>query len=308
MGTPEFSVPSLKKLVNSGYKPTLCITQPDRPQGRRKKITPPPVKTAAESLNIKVIQPEDVNDDPTIEILQKIKPQIIITAAYGGYLKRTIRKLPVLGCLNLHPSLLPKYRGSSPINQALFNNDKITGCTIFKIVAKMDAGPIIYQSRMDISENDCFTSLSNKLSKQGAEDLIQSLQILEKNDFSFISQSSENATLCKKIEKIDLLLDWNWKTEKIIGRIRGFAEKPGITASFRGKRIKVIEAVTTNEKPNYDPGYIYKIEKNIGIFISGIDNNILIKKLQPSGKKIMDSFAFHLGARIKIGEFFQNGS
>lgn len=307
MGTPEFSIPSLETLVNNGYKPVLCITQPDRPKGRKRKLTSPAVKIAAERFNIKVIQPDDVNDEKTIKLLEKIDPQIIITVAFGGYLKKTIRKLPKFGCINLHPSLLPKYRGSSPINQVFFNNDKTTGCTIFKIVAKMDAGPIIYQSNTKISENDYFTSLSEKLSLQGAKDLISSLRILETNDNPYKPQSTVNVSLCKKIEKDDLLLDWNWKAETIVNRIRGFAEKPGLTTTFRDKKLKIIEAIISSERPEHEQGFIYKIEKNIGIYVCGTDRNILIKQLQPAGKKIMDSFAFHLGHRIKIGEFFRNG-
>ena len=307
MGTPEFGVPSLELMSESGYKPVLCISQPDRPKGRKKIMQTTPIKIKAEELGIKVAQPEDVNDSIFLEEFEKLNPHIIVTVAYGGYLKKKIRKIPKFGCINLHPSLLPLYRGSAPINYALFNNDTKTGITIFKIIAKMDAGPIILQSETEILPEDNFTSLSRKLSIQGAKDIIKVLQLSELGKLQYLKQDNDFATFSNKIFKKDMLIDWNKPASDIRNLIRGLAEYPAATATFRGKRIKIIEVELKEKISNLPSGTILEVKKNIGILVSGNKKDILIKKVQPAGKKIMSAHAFNLGARINIGETFENG-
>ncbi len=307
MGTPEFGVPCLDLMVKSGYKPVLCISQPDRPKGRKKLLQPTPIKIKAEELGIKVAQPEDVNDPIFLEELEKLNPDVIVTVAYGGYLKKKIRKLPKYGCLNLHPSLLPLYRGSAPINFTLFNNDTKTGVTIFKIVAKMDAGPILLQSETEILPEDNFTSLSEKLSIQGAKETIKALQLLELGEVKYLEQDHNLATFSNKIFKEDMFIDWSKPASEIRNLIRGLAEYPAATAAFRGKRIKIIEVELKEKNSNSPFGTILEVIKNMGILVAGNENDILIKKVQPAGKKIMSAHAFNLGARINIGETFENG-
>lgn len=307
MGTPQFAVPSLELLANSRFCPALCITQPDKPQGRNRRLQPPAVKIKAQELGIEVIQPEDINDKNTIDLLKNIQPDIIVTVAYGEYLKKGIRLLPELGCLNLHPSLLPRYRGSAPINFALFNGEEYTGNTIFKIVSRMDAGPIYLQQKIKISPEDCYTSLSEKLSHLGAENILEVLNKLERDEITPSKQKEEDATYSYKLTKEDFLIDWNFPAGQIFNQVLGLAERPGAVASFRGKRIKIIETEILEEKTDHQPGTIIEIIKNKGIKIACIDNNILIKRLQPSGKNIMTSHAFSLGARIENGERFEKG-
>ncbi|RLC57368.1 MAG: methionyl-tRNA formyltransferase, partial [Candidatus Cloacimonadota bacterium] len=194
MGTPDFAVPTLKALAETRFKPQLCITQPDRPKGRKRKLRPTPVKLTAQQLKIPIIQPKNVNSLETINKILEIAPDIIITVAYGGYLNKFLRLLPNFGCINLHPSLLPKHRGSAPINYALFNGEKITGNTIFKIVAKMDAGPIISQNEIKIAEKDCYTSLYKKLSENGAQDIIKVIKYIERNGLVTQKQDHTKAT------------------------------------------------------------------------------------------------------------------
>ena len=307
MGTPEFGVPCLDLMVKSGYKPVLCISQPDRPKGRKKLLQPTPIKIKAEELGIKVAQPEDVNDPIFLEELERLNPDVIVTVAYGGYLKKKIRKLPKYGCINLHPSLLPLYRGSAPINFTLFNNDTKTGVTIFKIVAKMDAGPILLQSETEILPEDNFTSLSEKLSIQGAKETIKALQLLEIGEVKYLEQDHNLATFSNKIFKEDMFIDWSKPASEIRNLIRGLAEYPAATAAFRGKRIKIIEVELKEKNSNSPFGTILEVIKNMGILVAGNENDILIKKVQPAGKKIMSAHAFNLGARINIGETFENG-
>lgn len=307
MGTPEFAVPTLKALAESRFKPILCITQPDRPKGRKRKLQPTPVKIAAQNYDIPIIQPENINTLEVINELSEISPDIIVTAAFGGFLGKHLRLLPAYGCINLHPSLLPRYRGSAPINYALFNKDKFTGNTIFKIVAKMDAGPIIAQSKIEISNDDNYTSLYKKLSEQGAREIVDVLVDIEKNDGVLATpQDHTKATFSSKISKEDLVLDWNNSAQFIYNRIRGLAESPGLTASFREKRVKIIEAEILDSCSDDESGTILEIGKD-GIAAATKDNNILLTKLQPAGKKIMTSHAFSLGARIDVKERFENG-
>lgn len=306
MGTPDFAVPTLKALAETRFKPQLCITQPDRPKGRKRKLQPTAVKLAAQNLRIPIIQPEDVNSLETINKILEIAPDIIITAAYGGYLNKYLRLMPNFGCINLHPSLLPKYRGSAPINYALFNGEKITGNTIFKIVAKMDAGHIISQNKIEITDKDCYTSLYKKLSVSGAEDIINVLKNIEQNGLITNKQDHTKATFSHKLLKDDFLINWDDTAENIRNRVRGLAEIPGITASFQEKRIKIIEIEIIDVFSKKVPGSILKINKK-GIIVASADKNILLTKVQPAGKKIMTSHAFSLGARIETGEKFENG-
>lgn len=307
MGTPQFAVPCLELISATRYKPVLCITQPDKPKGRNRKISPPEIKVKAEELDIPVIQPEDVNNSEVINYLNDIKPDIIIAVAYGGFLKKEIRKLPKNGCINLHPSLLPKYRGTSPINYALFNDEEVTGNTVIKIVAKMDAGPILFQREIKIKENECYTELHKRLSKEGAKDVLQVLERFEKDEITMKEQDETKAIITRKILKDDLIIDWQNSAKSIHSKVRGLAEKPGALASIREKRIKIIETEILKVKSGKKSGIIVEIIKNIGLVVATSDNDILIKRVQPAGKKILNSFAFNLGARLEIGDKFENG-
>ncbi len=308
MGTPEFAVPFLNSLNENSYKPILVITQPDRQKGRKRKIQPPPVKIAAENLGIKVEQPEDVNEENFVNFIASLNPDIIITVAFGGYLKRAFRKIPKFGCINVHPSLLPKYRGSSPINFPLLNGDEETGVTIFKIVAKMDAGPIISQEKINLDNKINFSELEELLIKKGVNLLINTLKKYEKNKVEFIHQDDSKATFTTKIDKKDTFLDWNNSAENINNFVRAFSNYPGAISKFKEKQIKIKSIKILTEKSKEKSGTILKIHKKIGLEVATQTKNILIKIVQPAGKKDMNAYDFHLGARIKIGDIFTNGS
>lgn len=307
MGTPAFAVPTLKHLVQCGYRPLLCITQPDRPQGRKRRLAPPPVKMAAQEFGIEVIQPEDVNDQPTIERLQALQPDVVVTVAYGGYLKRQIRRLPRWGCLNLHPSLLPQYRGSAPLNFALFNGDAETGVSIFRIVAAMDAGPILRMRSTPIEPGECYTHLHDRLAEMGAHEMEHALRSLEDGTAEEQPQNHDLATFSHKLLREHFLIDWQTPGAALMGQVRGLAEVPGAVAQFRGNPVKIIELHPWEGESRKTPGTVLEVIKNRGIVIAGSDGNLLITRVQPAGKKIMTAHAFHLGARIDAGEAFTNG-
>jgi methionyl-tRNA formyltransferase len=307
MGTPAFAVPTLQYLCQNEMKPALCISQPDKEKGRNRKLQPTDVKKCALQYEIPVFQPEDVNSIESIEVVKNVNPEIIITVAYGGFLNKEIRTIPKFGCINLHPSLLPKYRGSAPINYALFEGEQITGCTIFRLTARMDAGPILFQSELPIAENECFTELSDRLALQGAKDVLQTLHLLTKGTIAARKQDHKNASFSRKLEKKDLLLNWDINATDLQNKVRGLAMKPGLTASFRDKLIKILSVEKLEEKSTRSSGSIISVIKNKGICAATNDYNVLITKVQPMGKAIMEAYAFHLGARIQVGERFADG-
>ena len=307
VGTPDFAVPTLLKLSKSKYRPLLIITQPDRPQGRKLKIIPPPVKKSGEELGIEVMQPEQINDEDLFQRLTKLAPDIIITAAFGGFLRKRLLQLPRLGCLNLHPSLLPKYRGATPINYALFNGDRETGVTIYQMTRKMDSGPLLSQQKMIIEEKDNYIILSQKLAEQGAEEMLEVLQNLEKGQIISQPQNDEKATYCYKLTKEDLYLDWKEPARKIHNRVRGLADEPGAVTIFRNIQIKVLETEILQEEPDRKAGEVSAVLKNGGIVVCSSDRKILLTRVQSAGKRIMSGYEYHLGARIEIGESFSSG-
>ncbi len=304
LGTPEFAVPTLRLLCESKYKPVLVISQPDRYKGRNRKILHTEVKKAALEYGAEVYQPEDINSSESIEYISSFKPDLAVTVAYGGYLKKKMRKLPVFGCINLHPSLLPEYRGSSPLNFSLFNGDEKTGITVFKIIGKMDAGPVYKQINFDILPNENYTSLYKRTSETGAKLVLEVLDDISENKVKPLKQNHEKATFSFKLEKEDLILDWHQKAKKIQNRVRGLADVPGITASFRNKTIKILEVELIEKKSCKSPGTVIETVKNKGITVTTEDFDVLITKVKPQGKNIMTAHAFHLGAKIKPGEVF----
>ncbi len=307
MGTPDFAVPALTALCKSKFKPILVVTQPDKPKGRNKKLQPSSVKKVALEFEIKIIQPSDINEESVLDYLESLQPDLIITIAYGGILKRKIRHIPRLGCVNLHPSLSPLLRGPAPLNYTLFNGFTETGNTIFKIRASIDSGKILYQTKTKINPTENVSQLNKRLSESGAKDLLVFLELLQTDKIIPIKQNHDLATFTSKIEKKDTFIDWNSSAEKLQNKIRGLSETPGAVSSFRDKRIKILQIKILASSSDRIAGEILEIRKKEGIVISTATNNILIEKLQPAGKKIMKSYDFHLGARITISELFQNG-
>jgi methionyl-tRNA formyltransferase len=304
MGTPIFATYSLQALNLAGYRPVLVITQPDAPRGRNLKLAPPPVKELALEMGIDIIQPEQVNSEEVVNILKQLAPDIIVTVAYGGYIGRTIRILPELGSINLHPSLLPKYRGPSPIHAALLNGDSMTGNTIYRLTSKIDAGPIYLQETYPIMPGHNLTFLEYDLAVQGADLLVKSLKMIENSEITEVPQDNCLATYTTKIDSTTEIIDWNSSAQEIYNRIRSLSFEPGAVTSFRGKPLKIYASLVTDTASELTPGSVVCIEKHKGIVISTKDKDILVTSVQPSGKKIMEAYIFHLGARIEKGEQF----
>lgn len=304
MGTPDFAVPALKLLATSQFRPILVITQPDKPQGRKQKLLPPPVKVIADELGIPVIQPEDVNTPKVLAYLETLSPALIVTVAYGGYLKKRIRNLPVHGCINLHPSLLPKFRGASPVNSVLFAGDTVTGNTIFKIAKDMDAGPIFFQNRFNIPVEFCYSSLYEFLAEDGAKALLETIPAILNNTITPIKQDHSQASFSFKITKETVTINWAQPAVSIHNLVRGLAWEPGATAYLKDSLIKIMDSKVIAEKCTEKPGTIVEIIKHQGFKVATGEMYLLITKVQPAGKKIMPAHDYNLGARLVPGACF----
>lgn len=285
MGTPEFSLPVLKMLFDN-YNVSLVVTQPDKKSGRDKKVCQSPVKKFAIDKNIPVFQPSKIKQD--FEVLKNLDIDLIVTCAYGQILSKEILDLPKYGCINVHASLLPKYRGSAPIQWALFNNDKETGVTIMYMDEGMDTGDIISMSKIAIDSDDNVGSLHDKLSILGANALKETLPLVFKGEVKKEKQGP-NYSIAPMIKRLDERLNFEMEGKKIIGRIKGMNPWPLANIKINDLEIKVLEAEFVKaEKTNI--GNIIFEKNKMGITCK--DGIIYLKKIKPSGKSIMNIESF----------------
>ncbi|TCK04579.1 methionyl-tRNA formyltransferase [Phorcysia thermohydrogeniphila] len=301
MGTPDFAVPSLNALKEAGYEVPLVITQPDRPAGRGKKLTPPPVKVLAEELGIPVYQPEKVKGNrELLETLRKINPDLIVVAAYGKILPDEILNLPKFGCINVHASLLPEYRGASPIQSVLLDGKEETGVTIMKISPELDAGDIISQRKVKIEKSDNAQTLHDKLAKVGAELLVETIPDYVSGKITPVPQDHSKATYCKPIKKEMGRIDWTLPAERIFNMVRAFTPWPSAYAEFKGRRVKITEAEPVNLQGK--PGEVVKADKEL-VVATG-EGALRIKRIRPEGRKEITGEEFIRGYRVKVGDMF----
>jgi len=299
IGSSEYGIPALEELVShKEHQILLVISQPSRPKGRKQILEATPLALAAAQLGFEVFTPEDINSEASLTRIKALQPDLIITASYGAFLGRELRKTAL--CLNLHPSLLPQYRGSSPIRTAILNGDTISGNTIFRLIARMDAGPILVQESLSIDEGECYSSLHDRLANHAAMLLMQYLMTPE--SFPEQPQDESLATYTEMFGKTDTLLHWHNPCNLILNKIRAYAEEPGAYTMFRDKELKILYAQMDSPGSTHEPGTICKIIKNQGFTIAAGDGEILISKVQAAGKRAMDAWAFHLGARLNPGE------
>ncbi|SDY74340.1 methionyl-tRNA formyltransferase [Evansella caseinilytica] len=308
MGTPDFAVPILHKLASSGYDVQLVVTQPDRPKGRKQTLTPPPVKVAAEELGIPVFQPEKIKNEEEWRKVEKIKPDIIVTAAFGQILPKGLLDVPPLGCINVHASLLPKYRGGAPIHQAIIDGEKETGITIMYMVEKLDAGAILSQRAMPIEEHDTTGTMHDKLSRLGADLLLDTLPEIAAGSINAVEQEDAEATFAPNITKEKEKIDWHLSAAAVHNQVRGLAPWPVAYTTLGDKRLKIWRTEKTNRQSTQAPGTIVALSE-AGIEVACGDGAVLkVLEIQPSGKKRIDVNTFIHGAGkqwrpgMKLGE------
>ncbi len=295
MGTPEFALPSLENIINSGYEVCAVFTKPDKPQGRKKIITPPPVKVFAESKGIKVFQPEKLKTPETAQILEELSPNLIVVVAYGKILPKNIIEMPKYGCINVHGSLLPKYRGAAPIQWSIINGDTTTGITTMYMNEGLDTGDIILQDKIFINENETSGELKERLAKIGADLLIKTLKELESDNIHPIPQNDDEATLSPPLDKITGDIDWQKSAQEIHNLIRGSNPWPIAHTLLRGKNFKIYKSKISTHYSN-SPGKV--ISTNPLVIGCGYHTSLELVEVQIEGKKRMPAEDFARGYRL----------
>lgn len=304
-------MPVLDKLIDSKENIVGVITQPDRPKGRGRKILPPPIKKIALSRGITIFQPENINKEESIKKIKEFNPDLILVVAYGQILSKDILNIPWMGCVNIHASLLPKYRGASPINWTIINGEEETGITFIFMNEKVDAGDIIYQQKITIFPDETYRELNKRLSNLSAGIINKLLKEIKNGKIKRIPQEKQLATYTKKMSKEDGEIIWSNKGEKIYNLIRGTTPYPGAFTYYKGKKLKITMARFLYNYQNElkldfaTAGEVVKIEKD-GIFISTGDKGIIrILKVVPSGAKEMSAQQFVNGYKIKVGDILR---
>ena len=311
MGTPDFAVPSLKSLIKSKYNVAIVITQTDKPKGRKSQLCTPPVKDIALDSGLKIVQPENVNDKIIIEKLKEINPDVITVVAFGQKISSEILDLPRYKCINIHASLLPKYRGAAPINRALISGEEETGVTSIILQEKMDAGKMIIQKSIRIGPDETAGELNNRLSILGAEVLMDSLKQMETGTAKYTLQDEKLVTYAPKLKKKDGLINWNHSTEKIHNFVRGMNPWPTAyttlirnTSNERIIILKTEQGTPSDTGTNKIPGTIIDISDR-GIKVATKNGCIWIKEVKPEGKQSMSAVAFSRGRDVKVNYLFR---
>jgi methionyl-tRNA formyltransferase len=304
-GTSAFAIPSLERIVSMGHQVLLAVTRPDRAKGRYLNLKPPAIKEVACGLGVPVFQPADVSSEEAVARLKGLDADLFVVVAFGQILSEEILAIPKKLSVNLHASLLPKYRGAAPINWAIINGEKTTGVTVFRLDKKMDAGDIILSEITDIGDDEGAASLSERLAAMGAEVLAQSLELIETNKAVFKKQDARLAGFAPKLKKQDGLLDWRSDAAHLHNRVRGLSPWPSAFTSLRNRSIRILETETLN-CPHEDarPGEIVRAAGGEGIVVKAKEGCLAIKRLQPEGARPMEAAEFLRGHRIRPGDFF----
>ncbi len=299
MGTPDFAVPALEALYKSKHNIAGVFSQPDKPVGRKQVLTPPPVKAFAVQNGLSVYQPNSLKNDYSYELIKKLNPDIIIVAAYGKILPKNILDFPEYGCVNIHASLLPKYRGAAPIQWAVINGDKKTGITIMKMAEGLDTGDMILVDKTEIGENETSAELFDRLAEQGAVSLLKALDMLENGSVEFTSQDDALSTYAVKITKVLSPIDWSKSASEVHNLVRGLQTWPCASTIIDGKEFKIHKTVLSLKTGN-KPGEIVD-NKGVLTVCCGDGCCVDVLEIQPQGKKKMDIKSFFAGNKLELG-------
>lgn len=285
LGTPEFALPSLQNLIDAGHE--LCVfTQPDRPVGRNKTLTPPPVKMFALEYGLQVFQFESIRSPEGAAALEAWAPELMVSAAFGQLLSQRNLDVPKYGCINVHGSLLPKYRGAAPIQWAIINGERTTGVTTMLTELGLDSGDILMQASIQIQPNETAGELYERLSMLGAALLIKTIRALEKGTLTRTKQNEAESTRCAMLKKEDGRIDWNWPSQRVHDRVRGTSPWPGAYAMLDGEALKIWRTAIVNYETKLSAGECAGSDKE-GLFAGTGDGAIEIKEVQGVGGKRM---------------------
>ena len=305
MGTPDFAVASLNTLLDNGYEVAAVVTQPDKPKGRKRTLTPPPVKEAALARGLQVLQPARMRSPEAVEALAALQPELIVTAAYGQILPKEVLELPRLGCINVHGSLLPRYRGGAPIQRAIMNGESVTGVTIMYMAEGLDTGDMISRVEVPIQDSDTSGDLFAKLSEAGAQLLAQTLPAIIDGTATATPQNHEEATYAPNLNRDDERLDWNRSARELFNQVRGLAPMAGAFTYLESEVFKVwaCKPEPQNDTSSAAPGTVLTGASGSLLVQTG-DGVLRLLTIQPAGKKAMDAAAWLQGARLPAGTRF----
>lgn len=306
MGTPEAAVPTLEKLLDHGHDVLAVFTQPDKPVGRHQQLTPSPVKVRAEQRGLPVYQPEKIKTNEEVrQIFHALAPEAVVVVAYGKILPPWMLAIPPRGCINVHFSLLPKYRGAAPVTWAIVRGETETGVTTMLMDEGMDTGPILLQRSCPIGADETAPELTERLARMGADLLIETLEGLQQGRLTPIPQDDSQATYAPLLKREDGRIVWTLTAEEIRNRVRGFQPWPGAWTTLRGARVILwraeAEAPLPTEQRALAPGTICDIRKDAVAVVCGGNSRLIITELQLEGRKRLSAHEFLKGARLEVG-------
>ncbi len=305
MGTPDFAVFSLRALLEAGHEIAAVITQPDKPRGRGYTMTPPPVKVAAQEAGIPVYQPATLKDETFAELLRQLDPQVIVVVAFGKILPESVLRYPPLGCINVHGSLLPEYRGAAPMQRAIIDGKAVTGITTMYMDVGLDTGDMLLKEEIAIEENDNFETIHDKLGALGADMIVRTLNGLSKGSIPRIPQDEALATYAAKITKEDCALCFDRNAKEVHDRIRGLSPIPlSFTHTVDGKLLKITASRILDTDTTHDtPGKVISLDE--GIAVACRRGSVLLTGVLPEGKSRMSAVDFIRGRKVSVGDILQ---
>jgi len=302
-GSAHFAVPALEALIKSKHELVCVVTQPDKKKGRHLHIGETDVKSTAVAAKLKTFQPENIKSKESVDFLKSLDADLFIIIAYGQMFSQEVLDIPKIMPINIHASLLPRYRGAAPINWAIINAEKKTGISIMYVSLKMDAGPVILQKEIKIEEDDTAGSLEEKLRNLGAELLMEALKIIDSRSYRLLEQDEDKVILAPKLKKEDGLIDWDAPAIDIHNQIRGVLPWPGAFTGYRGKMLKIFQADVLPIFPNHKPvaGEVVRADKH-GVVVACGRGFLNLKELQLEAGKRMSGHNFIIGHKLKVGD------
>jgi len=313
-GTPQFAVPSLDRLITSQHQVAAVVTQPDRPRGRGQKVTDAPVKAFARAHNVPLYQPGTLRDPAVVDWLQRWKPDLGVVAAYGKIIPETLLQVPRLGMINVHASLLPKYRGAAPVHRAIINGERETGVTIMQVAKALDAGAMLAKAARPIGSDETSEVLERALAEDGARLLIDVIDRVETGEVRPEPQDDSASTYAARLTKEEGLIDWSLLPQQIHNRVRGLYPWPHAYSFLDGARLIVLKTAvrpdTTNSLPGIttdEPGTIVDVTRNAVDVATGAGGRIALLELQPEGRRPMPAREFLAGREVRRGMRLDSG-
>ena len=302
MGTPDFAAVSLERLINDGrFEISAVYTQPDKPVGRKKILTPPDVKVLAQKHGLTVYQPNTLKTEDVINKLRELNPDVIAVIAYGKILPKAVLDIPKYGCINIHGSLLPKYRGAAPIQRAVIDGEKVTGVTSMLLDEGVDTGDMLFKEETEILPDETAGELFDRLAVMGADLLIKTLEALQSGEAERTPQEHTKASYAAMLSKDEIIIDWNMSAQTIHDKVRGMNPWPVAAAMYGGKKIKIYKTSVSDKKGK--PGEVLSVKP--AVVACGI-GAVVLDTVQPESKNKMSGEDFFRGQRFKVGDIFQN--